>query len=45
MLSKAMQLIVANKMQQLDEKAIQEALSKAMLLDSFNIFEFSKQFF
>lgn len=45
MLSKAMQLIVANKMQQLDTVSIEEALNKAMQSNSFNIFEFSKQYF
>lgn len=45
MLSKTMQLIVANKMQQLNEEEIKTALLKAMQNDSFNIFEFSKQFF
>ena len=45
MLSKAMQLIVANKMQQLNVTVIEEALNKAMQGNAFNIFEFSKQFF
>lgn len=45
MLSKAMQLIVANKMQQLNVAVIEEALNKAMQGNAFNIFEFSKQFF
>lgn len=45
MLSKAMQLIVANKMQQLDTVSIEEALNKAMQSNTFNIFEFSKQYF
>ena len=45
MLSKAMQLIVANKMQQLNMVSIEEALNKAMHSNTFNIFEFSKQYF
>jgi LAO/AO transport system kinase len=45
MLSKAMQLIVANKMQQLNMVSIEKALNKAMHSNNFNIFEFSKQYF
>lgn len=45
MLSKTMQLIVANKLQQMNKESIETALDKAMQEPGFNIFEFAKQFF
>jgi LAO/AO transport system kinase len=45
MLSKTMQLIVANKLQQMNKETVEAALDKAMQEPGFNIFEFAKQFF
>ena len=44
-LTKVIQLIVANKMRQIDLKKMEQALDEAIVKEGFNIFSFTQKYY